>query len=130
MSAKHSLLLLLLLLGAVSCHTGYMSNIEVVPAETSVAASGLTPAEVERARALFTNFARDEGFRLEEHRQELQGEIVRSLYATQGNAPSLHVDLVEDAFKIKIVCRQAFSDRGFVLLRESSFSRLRLGRVA
>ena len=28
------------------------------------------------------------------------------------------------------VCRQAFSDRGFVLLRESSFSRLRLGRVA
>ena len=103
MSAKHSLLLLLLLLGAVSCRPGLISTIQVVPAETAVTASGLTPAEVERARTLFTNFAHDEGFRLEEHKRYLGDTVSSTLYAVKdGGTLMLHVDLVEDAFEIVV----------------------------
>ena len=102
MSAKYSLLLLLFLLGVVSCHTSYVSIIEVVPAEAAVTAHGLTPAEVERAMALFASFAHDEGFRLEEREWEQRGDTVRVLHATKDYSPSLHVDLVEDAFAIQV----------------------------
>ena len=98
----HSLVLLLLHLGVVSCHTGYTSTIEVVPAEAAVTARGLTPAEMRRAMSLFTSFAHDEGFRVEKHEWEQRGDTVRALHATKDYSPSLHVDLVDDAFAIRV----------------------------
>ncbi len=85
---------------------------------------------------------------LHPRREQLGRERVSQVLRRPGAGRSVRLDRRPDAGRLaelpkvavaivavihrsdRTVCRQAFSDRGFVLLRESSFSRLRLGRVA